>query len=36
VIGFYVAILNLSQIRLVVEPEETGEADAKPASPSNS
>lgn len=35
VIGFYVAILNLSQIRLVVEPEETGETDAKPASPSN-
>lgn len=34
VIGFYVAILNLSQIRLVVEPEETGETDAKPASPS--
>ncbi len=37
VIGFYVAILNLSQIRLVVEPEEeAGAADAKPASPSNS
>ena len=32
VIGFYVAILNLSQIRLVVEPEE--EAEPQPASPS--
>jgi len=31
VIGFYVAILNLSQIRLVVEPEE--EADHQPAPP---
>lgn len=31
VIGFYVAILNLSQIRLVVEPEE--EAEPQPASP---
>jgi O-antigen/teichoic acid export membrane protein len=31
VIGFYVAILNLSQIRLVVEPEE--EADLPPAPP---
>lgn len=37
VIGFYVAILNLGQIRLVVEPEEegTGEADTKPASQPN-
>lgn len=35
VIGFYVAILNLSQIRLVVEPEKEAEADTKPASPSN-
>ncbi len=34
VIGFYVAILNLGQIRLVLDPEEdTGEADTKPASP---
>lgn len=31
VIGFYVAILNLSQIRLVVEPEE--EAEHRPAPP---
>jgi hypothetical protein len=30
VIGFYVAILNLSQIRLVVEPEE--ETDPQPPS----
>jgi hypothetical protein len=30
VIGFYVAILNLSQIRLVVEPEE--EANVVPSS----
>jgi O-antigen/teichoic acid export membrane protein len=29
VIGFYVAILNLSQIRLVVEPEEADEVGAK-------
>ena len=36
VIGFYVAILNLGQIRLVLDPEEEGEADTKPASPSNS
>jgi O-antigen/teichoic acid export membrane protein len=33
VIGFYVAILNLAQIRLVVEPEEADEADTKSAPP---
>lgn len=33
VIGFYVAILNLAQIRLVVEPEDGGEADTQPAPP---
>jgi O-antigen/teichoic acid export membrane protein len=32
VIGFYVAILNLGQIRLVVEPEETEPGEAKPPS----
>ena len=37
VIGFYVAILNLGQIRLVMDPEEdAGEGDKKPASPSGS
>ena len=37
VIGFYVAILNLGQIRLVMDPEEdAGEEGTKPASPSNS
>ncbi len=36
VVGFYLAIVNLKQFRLVVEePKENGEADAKPASPSN-
>lgn len=36
VIGFYVAILNLSQIRLVVEPEEEADgADKAPAPPRN-
>jgi O-antigen/teichoic acid export membrane protein len=33
VIGFYVAILNLAQIRLVVEPDADGEADTQPAPP---
>jgi O-antigen/teichoic acid export membrane protein len=35
VIGFYVAILNLSQIRLVVEPEEESGTDTKPVPPAN-
>jgi O-antigen/teichoic acid export membrane protein len=33
VIGFYVAILNLGQIRLVVEPDGSGGADTRPAPP---
>jgi O-antigen/teichoic acid export membrane protein len=33
VIGFYVAILNLAQIRLVVEPDADSEADTQPAPP---
>lgn len=36
VIGFYVAILNLSQIRLVVEPEDDSGTDTKPVPPVNS
>ena len=36
VIGFYVAILNLSQIRLVVEPEDDSGTDTKPVPPASS